>query len=114
TAHTFTSTSPVGSAMARMTSSVTSVGTFAAFFGHDTHRTASARIRVRRCGTISASADDAVANTCTTSTAVDNRGANVTSSGSGASKVRYADGAPMAWIAMPGLMPSFWQSGVAE
>src|SRR6266513_2446295 len=35
-AHTFTSTKPSGSATARITSSVTSVGTPADFFGHET------------------------------------------------------------------------------
>src|SRR2546430_13466236 len=39
TAHTFTSTNPSGRATARMTSSVTSVGTPADFFGHETQST---------------------------------------------------------------------------
>ena len=39
TAHTFTSTKPSGSAAARIASSVTSVGTFDAFFGHETQIT---------------------------------------------------------------------------
>jgi hypothetical protein len=34
TAQTFTSTKPIGNATSRMTFSVTSVGTLAAFFGH--------------------------------------------------------------------------------
>ena len=37
TAHTLTSTKPSGRATARMASSVTSVSSFEAFFGHDTH-----------------------------------------------------------------------------
>src|SRR4051812_44107628 len=42
TAHTFTSTKPSGSATARIVSSVMSVATPDAFFGHDTQITASA------------------------------------------------------------------------
>src|SRR5882757_9770868 len=45
TAQTLTSTSPIGSAMARTVSSVMSVGTFDNFFGHDTQMAASRRIR---------------------------------------------------------------------
>jgi len=41
TAHTLTSTKPSGSASSRTVSSVTSEGSLAAFFGHDTHTIAS-------------------------------------------------------------------------
>ena len=46
TAHTLTSTNPSGSASARTTSSVISVATFAAFYGHDTHTIPSGVSRV--------------------------------------------------------------------
>ena len=61
TAQTFTSTKPIGNATARITSSVMSVGTFDACFGHDTHSEASGRsvwrsmvsvVRSTRCSAV--------------------------------------------------------------
>src|SRR5207302_10618738 len=50
TAHTLTSTNPIGNATARITSSVMSVGTFDDFLGQETQTIASSRIfdRYRR------------------------------------------------------------------
>jgi len=83
TAHTFTSTSPSGSATSRTTSSVTSVATFDAFFGHDTHTTASARIFRRIGGSAARSRARLVTKRCVRSVEADSRGAKTTPSGKG-------------------------------
>src|SRR5436190_21854455 len=65
TAHTFTSTKPSGKATSRITSSVMSVRTFAAFFGHETHTTPVSCTVDRSRRRWFASADRDVLNTCT-------------------------------------------------
>src|SRR3954470_175259 len=112
-AHTFTSTNPSGSAIARMTSSLMVVGTFADFFGHDTHTAVFGRISAMSFASCAAARSRSVANRCTMSVpaAVFT---NLTPGGNGARSARYVGGAPMTKTVRPSVIPSFFASGVPE
>jgi hypothetical protein len=114
TAQTFTSTSPSGKAISRITSSVTSVGFLDAFFGQETQTAASARMSLRSCGNRTASSARRVTKKCTTSTASVTVLTNRTFAGSGASSLRYPAIAFFTATVDPGLIPSFAASGVPE
>ena len=88
TAQTFTSTSPIGRHRPRIVSSVMSVGTFEAFFGHETQSAASClslgRIACRR----RSRSAFRVENKCTRSLVAVNRAEIFTPSGTGAMSSR--------------------------
>src|SRR5215471_3249343 len=88
TAQTLTSTNPSGSATSRIASSVTSVGTLAAFFGHETHTIARGSSLSRNVASARASVARLVAKTWTTSVDISIFEANCTDGGSGSSNAR--------------------------
>ena len=114
TAHTFTSTYPIGSATSRITSSVTLDATPDAFFGHDTHNGVSGLSFPRSAASSFASRARSVTNRCARSTPAPARLVNVTPSGMGSSRLRYPAGASMHSTLHPAVMPSFFASGVPE
>lgn len=114
TAQTLTSTNPSGSATARITSSVTSDGTFEAFFGHDTHTYPAGASDRRRVARRFASAARFVTNTCAAATEPPARAVRVTPAGSSPSQVAYPRGAPSTSSRSGAFRPSFWTSGVPE
>ncbi len=59
------STNPIGRAIFRILSSVMSVGTPDAFFGHDTQTTPSGAIPRRNLRSLSGSDEESLANRCT-------------------------------------------------
>ncbi len=65
-----------------------SVGTFEAFFGHDTQTAAAGAMRPRRVSSRFFRSARLLTNTCTTSTAADTAASKRTPSGSGASQSR--------------------------
>jgi len=87
TAHTFTSTSPSGSAISRMVSSVMSVGVFEAFFGHEIQIAPSGFSLASVERTFAARSARRVAKRCAMSVSPVIRDTNFTSSGSGATSL---------------------------
>jgi hypothetical protein len=78
------STSPSGSASSRTTSSLTSLGTRAAFFGQLTHTTASSRMARRAAASAACSCTRRVTNRWAISVLASRRRTVRTPSGSGA------------------------------
>src|SRR5215471_6702012 len=80
-AHTFTSTNPTGSATARLTSPVTSVGTPTDFLGHEIQMTPVSETFSRRTGNLFANSLHFLTNTWTKVESGFKRSENVTPSG---------------------------------
>jgi hypothetical protein len=108
------STSPRGSATARTTSSVTSVSTFEAFFGHDTQMNPACYRRSRRTGSRRSSTARSNTNRCAAGISPRTRDRIRTPSGSSPSQERYSAGSLITTTSSNGSNPSFFRSGVFE
>ncbi len=115
TAQTLTSTRPRGSAWRRMSSSPISLRTPEVRFGHDTQIIPSGAICRIATGSVPASPRSERVNRCHRSTFARKRDEIVTpSAGSTPTSSPYGSGSFFGRIREPGLMPSFFASGVPE
>lgn len=114
TAQTLISTKPSGRAISRIVSSVISVGTLDAFFGHETHTKPSCFNSVRNLESVASRKALSVANTCAASSGLPAFVVNTMPSGKSPSHDLYSFGALIVNNLSGALIPSFFTSGVPE
>lgn len=114
TAHTFTSTSPLFRPKSLILFSSRSVGTLAAFLGHDIHNIPALSRCLFALTNSRWNERSSLTNTWIKSSTPDRRDRTVTLAGSGLSHSKYFCGGWEIKTLYPSFIPSFFVSGVSE